>query len=119
MLTQALLKPVYFWLDVLKEGGRLILPMTTDAGFERAWRGFDRRGAVFLIERNGPEFAARWISPVAIFPCESVREKNSALALAEAFAKGGWDRVTRLYRTDDIADDRCWIKGTGWCLAYD
>lgn len=111
-------RPADIWLDALKDGGRLILPMTTDAGFGEAWRGLERRGAVFLIERNGSEFAARWISPVAIFPCEGARDKASEVALAKAFEKGGWDRVTRLYRTDDIANDRCWVKGTGWCLAY-
>jgi protein-L-isoaspartate(D-aspartate) O-methyltransferase len=111
-------RPAEVWLDGLKDAGRLILPMTTDAGFGQAWQGLERRGAVFLIERNGPGFAARWISPVAIFPCEGARDKNSEVALAQAFEKGGWDRVTRLYRTDDIADDRSWVKGTGWCLAY-
>jgi protein-L-isoaspartate(D-aspartate) O-methyltransferase len=39
--------------------------------------------------------------------------------LADAFAKGGWERVTRLYRNRDIADKSCWVRGPEWCLAYD
>src|SRR5204863_506646 len=40
------------WLERLKHGGRLILPLTTD-GFPN---GDVRRGMVFRIERCGPEF---------------------------------------------------------------
>ena len=38
--------------------------------------------------------------------------------LAEAFANGGWQQVTRLYRDQEIAEERCWLRGSGWCLAY-
>jgi protein-L-isoaspartate(D-aspartate) O-methyltransferase len=40
----------------------------------------------------------------------------SERSLAEAFARGGW--VTRLYRDQEIAEERCWLRGSGWCLAY-
>jgi hypothetical protein len=33
-------------------------------------------------------------------------------------AKGGWQKVTRLYRNQEIPEERCWIRGSGWCLAY-
>jgi len=26
--------------------------------------------------------------------------------------------VTRLYRRDDLPDEDCWVRGSGWCLAY-
>jgi protein-L-isoaspartate(D-aspartate) O-methyltransferase len=59
-------RPADAWLDRLKEGGRLILPLTADAFPNRDVR----RGAVFRIERHGLEFLARRISGVATFPCE-------------------------------------------------
>jgi len=63
---------------------------------------------------------AHWISPVAIIPCEGARDKMSEAALAEAFKKrGAWLLITRLYRRDDIAQDRCWLRAPGWCLAYE
>jgi len=57
-----------------------------------------RRAArvVFRVERRGPEFFARRISGVAIFPCEGGRDEASQQALAAAFDKGGAERVTRL-----------------------
>ena len=31
-------------------------------------------------------------------------------ALAAAFDKGGAERVTRLYRRDDLPEDQCWLR---------
>lgn len=106
--------PLAHWLDRLREGGRLILPLT-EAGFPM---GDARRGAVFRIERRGEDYPARRISAVAIFPCAGGRDDKGAAALTEAFARGGAENVTRLYRRDDIPEQDCWLRGQGWCLAY-
>jgi protein-L-isoaspartate(D-aspartate) O-methyltransferase len=112
-------RPAENWLDHLADGGRLILPMTSDQGFganppERVASA----GAMFRIERRGHDYLASWISPVAIFPCAGSRDEVSERALAEAFAKGGWQGVTRLYRNQEVPEERCWLRGSGWCLAY-
>jgi protein-L-isoaspartate(D-aspartate) O-methyltransferase len=112
-------RPADAWLDRLRDGGRLVLPLTTDKGFGAIDAGMARRGAVFVVTRHGTEFAARWVSPVAIFPCKGMRDDASERALAAAFAKDEWKRVTRLYRTGDLADARCWLRAADWCLAYD
>jgi protein-L-isoaspartate(D-aspartate) O-methyltransferase len=110
-------RPADPWLDRLKEGGRLILPLTTNKlANDPANVSY---GAVFRIERRTPDFLAQWITPVAIIPCEGARDETSDTALAEAFKKGGWELVTRLYRNDDMPEDRCWLRAPGWCLAYD
>jgi protein-L-isoaspartate(D-aspartate) O-methyltransferase len=112
-------RPADRWLDRLKEGGRLVLPLTTNKGsLANDSAHVKWRGAVFRIERRTPDFLAQWITPVAIFPCEGARDEMSEAALAEAFNKGGWELVTRLYRNDDIPEDRCWLRAPGWCLAY-
>src|SRR6266851_6621249 len=119
-------RPAERWLDRLADGGRLILPMTSDQGFGAKDRGLaarslaqiERAGAVFRIERRGKNYLANWISGVAIFPCAGNRDEVSERALAEAFAKGGWQKVTRLYRDQEIPEERCWVRGAGWSLAY-
>jgi protein-L-isoaspartate(D-aspartate) O-methyltransferase len=112
-------RPAANWLDRLAEGGRLILPMTSDQGFcANPPEKMVSAGAVFRIERRGGDYFASWISPVAIFPCAGARDESSELALAQAFAKGGWREVTRLYRDQEIPVERCWLRGPGWCLAY-
>ena len=114
-------RPADPWLDGLTDGGRLILPLTTSRGLlANNPTSMQRRGAVFRIERRTPEFLAQWITPVAIFPCEGVRDETSEAALAEAFKKDGLEKwVTRLHRNDDVPQDHCWLRAPGWCLAYD
>jgi protein-L-isoaspartate(D-aspartate) O-methyltransferase len=59
-------RPADSWLDRLRDGGRLILPLTTDKGFNSLDPGQIRRqGAVFRVERQGCDFRARWISPMS------------------------------------------------------
>jgi protein-L-isoaspartate(D-aspartate) O-methyltransferase len=113
-------RPADNWLDRLKDGGRLILPMTSDQGFgAKSPQRIASAGAVFRIERRAADFFASWISAVAIFPCAGSRDEVSERALANAFANKRWERVTRLYRGQKIAAKRCWVQGPGWCLAYD
>ncbi|WP_338692935.1 methyltransferase domain-containing protein [Bradyrhizobium sp. 26S5] len=112
-------RPAARWLDGLADGGRLILPLTSDQGFKGgAPEQVARSGAVFRIRRESAGYQASWISAVAIIPCDGGRDEASEKALAEAFAGGGWQKVTRLHRDADIPDDRCWLRGDGWCLAY-
>jgi protein-L-isoaspartate(D-aspartate) O-methyltransferase len=109
-------RPTTSWLDGLKEGGRLLLPLTALPANDRG--EIQRRGAVFRIERCRSEFLARWISSVAIFPCAGARDAKSEAALAEAFKIERWREVTQLYRRDDLPLERCWLRAPGWCLAY-
>lgn len=115
------------WLDGLREGGRLILPMTSRPAINglqpgvpidltRLKRLMDSQ-AVFRIERVGEEFHVRLTIPAAFIPAEGSNDASDE-ALAVALEKGGASQVTRLYRRDDIPDEHCWLRGEGWCLAY-
>lgn len=103
-------RPADIWLDRLKDGGRMTLALTRDK---------DTGGAWFLIERRGDGFLAKWISPAGLFPCEGARDAESERALIAALEKGGWDRVTRLYRHSGVPEEQCWLRAPGWCLAYE
>ena len=106
-------RPPDSWLDQLTEGGRLIVPLTVDQELE----GIEP-GAVFRIERRADEYLARWLSIVAIFPCEGARDPISEQALAQALRNGRKNEVTRLYRKSAPSDEDCWLRAPGWCLAY-
>jgi len=111
-------RPAEAWLDRLKDGGRLVLPLTTQRNF--AAPGDVRRpsGAVFCITRRGDAFAADFIGAIGVFPCEGMRDEVSERALAAAFDKGGFERVKRLHRSADVAEDDCWVRAPGWSLTY-
>jgi protein-L-isoaspartate(D-aspartate) O-methyltransferase len=109
-------RPADLWLDGLKEGGRLILPLTTNANFSM---DVSRpTGAVFKITRRGDGFEAAFVGPIGVFPCEGARDEVSERALAAAFVKGGFEKVKRLLRTDDVPDSDCWVKAPSWSLVY-
>jgi protein-L-isoaspartate(D-aspartate) O-methyltransferase len=111
-------RPADAWLDRLKEGGRLILPLTTARNFTAPPAFTTLSGAVFAIMRRGGDYDAGFVGPIAVFPCEGMRDEVSERALAAAFDKGGYRDVKRLRRTDDVAEDECWLKAPGWSLTF-
>jgi len=114
-------RPADVWLDNLKDGGRLILPLTTDKAFgdlNRTPSQMVNQGAVLRIERQGDDYFAKWISAVAIIPCAGTRDEESEKALAKALVSGRLNEVTRLYRHENVPDEDCWLKAPGWSLAY-
>jgi protein-L-isoaspartate(D-aspartate) O-methyltransferase len=122
-------RPADTWLDALKPGGRMVLPLTVNFATEQGRSVTD--GAIFLITRhpNDPDhFAARCMSGTRIYPCAGMRDEASEKALVAAFEKDGFrngaknsglSKITRLYRTDNIAEAGCWMRAPGWCLAYE
>jgi protein-L-isoaspartate(D-aspartate) O-methyltransferase len=110
-------RPADCWLDRLADGGRLILPLTAGKTLPPMGQ-VARHGAVFRIERRGDDYIAQWISAVGVFPCEGNRDAVSEAALDKALQGGGWEKVTRLHRTGDLPEERCWLRAPGWALAY-
>ena len=110
-------RPAPAWLDGLKDGGRLILPLTTKRTVAGDTTGAGNVGAVFRIVRHGDSYAAKWISPVAIFPCAGNRDEASEIALAAGLAKTETTEVTRLRRDPHAQERTCCAHGDGWCFA--
>jgi protein-L-isoaspartate(D-aspartate) O-methyltransferase len=118
------------WLDGLREGGRLILPMGSRTKFEKIERGaidlarlarMASMAAIFRIERRGEDFHVRPTVPGGFIPAHGGARDPAAAdaALTAALENGGASKVTRLYRDgEDVPEERVWLKGEGWCLAY-
>ena len=101
--------PLPIWLQSLKPGGRLLLPLTVEG----------RPGKVFRIERqeNFESFGATAISGVQIYPCAGARTPRGERLLALALADGG-SRFVRSLRLDQHDRDcACWLHGDGFCLS--
>jgi protein-L-isoaspartate(D-aspartate) O-methyltransferase len=98
--------PDPFWLDALRDGGRLLFPLTGD----------ERSGGMLLVDRQGNEFGARFLSNCGFIDCAGPRDPGEAARLTEAFGTGGQDRVRSLTRRPP-PDDSVWFAGSGWYLS--
>jgi len=119
-------RPADSWLDGLKAGGRLILPLTVNrpAGPDGIM-AMAHVGGVLGITRpgngngnsNSDSYPARWLSPTMIFPCAGGRDPVAEQVLAEALGRPEARNIARLIRSPHQKDDRCIAHGEGWCLA--
>jgi protein-L-isoaspartate(D-aspartate) O-methyltransferase len=100
-------EPLSIWLDALRPQGRLLFPMTPDAGV----------GAMLLVTKQEDEsFTARFLLQAQFVPCIGARNETTEQKLAEAFRNSYWTKVKLLHRNDE-PDDSCWCSGQGWWLS--
>jgi len=103
--------PPEAWLDALRPGGRLLLPLTVSPA-----PGAPGKGAVVRLARREDGFDARFVSMVAIYPCAVARDAEAGQALGRALMTGTWSTVRSLTRAPHEPDPACWLHGKGWCL---
>jgi protein-L-isoaspartate(D-aspartate) O-methyltransferase len=104
-------RPADSWLHGLKQGGRLVMPLTaipTDSG--------GSAGAMFRFTRAGDEYSAALITAAAFIRCEGIDDTADDDALAEAFNCGGARDVTRFVPAHDWPDNKVWHRWPGWTL---
>ncbi|MGI9490137.1 MAG: protein-L-isoaspartate O-methyltransferase family protein [Geminicoccaceae bacterium] len=102
--------PAPSWLDALKPGGRLLLPLTAE----------DRSGFYFRIERCEDGYAARAISRVGIFHCGgSGRDAALAARLQHLVrrGRGKFPPVRSLHRGAPPKGRSVWYHGPDFWLS--
>ena len=103
------------WLDGLRPGGRLLLPLTVARSATEPV-GF---GSMLLVTRGDDGHAARFVSPVGIFHCAGgARTDVGNARLKEAYDRGGDDRVRRLRREAHERGPACWLHGERILLVH-
>ncbi len=106
--------PLPVWLDVLRDGGRMVLPLTFVVPQLPANIG---KGVVALVTRAPDHFVARFFSAVAIFSCAVARDAALNDLLRAALTKGTWAVVRRLRRDAHEQTPACWLHGQDFCLS--
>jgi protein-L-isoaspartate(D-aspartate) O-methyltransferase len=99
-------------LDNLRPGGCMLVPLTFARDETSSGGGF-----MLKVRREEQDFAARFISPVAIFPCAGSRDEAANQRLREAMPKGTWGAVQSLRRGPHEATETCWLHGEAFCLS--
>jgi protein-L-isoaspartate(D-aspartate) O-methyltransferase len=107
-------EPRLVWLDALRHGGRLVLPLTVSVADDPNTLGF---GMMLKVTRGNEDYAAGFISPVGIFPCIGARDDASQRRLQEAFASGNWESVRSMRRDPHELSSTCWLHGAECCLS--
>lgn len=95
------------WLDAVRIGGRLLLPLTPREG----------QGGMLLLTRvSADAYRARFIYQVTFVPCIGARDEAAAVRLGDAFRAGDMASVRSLHRTAP-PDGSAWYQGEGWWLS--
>jgi protein-L-isoaspartate(D-aspartate) O-methyltransferase len=96
------------WLDALRPGGRLMLPLTPIDGF----------GGMLLVTRGetAENLEARFVSGAMFIGCVGGTGEDASAKLAAAFAKGGQHTVQSL-RRGLPPDSTCWYAAEHWWLS--
>lgn len=102
--------PASLWLDRLKPGGRLMMPLT----------GATQWGFFLKTTRKGKSFAATSLGPCGFFPCIGGRDDKAGARLQKAFARlrGQPVPVRALHRGTPPAGKKsdAWYAGPGFWL---
>jgi protein-L-isoaspartate(D-aspartate) O-methyltransferase len=98
------------WLGRLKDGGRMILPLTGRGQMHGS-------GIMALITREPAGFSARTVSFVAIFSFSSLRDPEIEPLLTSALAKRDLLRLSSLRLDEHAREDTCLVHTSGTCLS--
>jgi protein-L-isoaspartate(D-aspartate) O-methyltransferase len=100
--------PMAAWLAAVKLGGRLLFPLTPDAG----------TGAMAHLTRwSADRFEARIIFGAMFIPFSGARDREVGKELAHALARDRGDGVRSLRCDAHEKEQSCWLHGEGWCFS--
>jgi protein-L-isoaspartate(D-aspartate) O-methyltransferase len=104
--------PLPLWLNALKEGGRLLVPIT--AQVPGSTTGF---GAMLLVARSGEHYSASPLSSMAIFGSPTGRDEELDGSIRQAFAAGRWSGIRSVRRGSHMPAATCCVHGRDVCLS--
>lgn len=103
--------PHPLWLDRLREGGRILVPITMIAGKSVG------AGLMAKIVRQPDHFSVQSAGPVGIYSCTSVRDPELEPALRKAVTTQTLFKVKSLRRDAHDQGDTCVVHGRDMCLS--
>lgn len=106
------------WLDALRPGGRLAVPLTAVRAPIRAARLVRTHiGRVLFVRREPEGFAAWFGDGLAIMALHGARDPDEQRTLDAAYREGGFRDVRSLRRDPHEATAECWVHVGDTCLS--
>ncbi len=103
--------PLPLWLDRLKDGGRLVLPLTMSMNAKGGV------GVMAKIVRQGNRFTAQSVGPVAIYSCASARDAQREPLIKAAMMKGALLKLKSVRRDTHDPAETCVVHDCNVCLS--
>jgi protein-L-isoaspartate(D-aspartate) O-methyltransferase len=111
LINAGVTHPHRAWLERLREGGRLVLPITVAAS---ATLG---QGSMVRITRQQGGFSAEIVTFVAIFSCTSGRDPQLEPVIAKAFASRTFFKLKSVRLDAHEPADTCILHGSDVCVS--
>lgn len=111
LINAGMTHPLPMWLDRLREGGRLLVPITIPMAPNLG------KGVMLKIVRHGTGYSARCVSFVAIYSATSARDSQLEAVIGKALASGGLMKVKSVRRDQHSPDQSCVVHGNEVCLS--
>jgi protein-L-isoaspartate(D-aspartate) O-methyltransferase len=104
------------WLDVMADGGRLLLPLTVEMPGMPASIG---KGLMAMVTRRGDlwRVQAQSAMPVAIYSLKDVRDSRLEAALGKAMMTGALMKASRIRRDAHEPSASCVVHGSTTCIS--
>ena len=111
LINAGVTHPHPLWLDRLREGGRLVLPITLATSETLG------AGLMMKIVRSSNHFSAHGLTPVGIYSCKSVRDPELEPLVRNALVTQALLKVKSLRREAHEQEDTCLMHGKGVCFS--
>lgn len=99
------------WLERLRLGGRMIVPLTVPLAPNLG------KGMMIRITREAAAYAARVVTFVAIYSCSSVRDRQVEALLGKAMSSGALFQLKSVRRDTHPPGESCLVHGAEVCLS--
>jgi protein-L-isoaspartate(D-aspartate) O-methyltransferase len=107
LVNAGMTHPRAVWLDRLRGGGRMLMPLTNEDG----------SGMMLKVTREPSGWAAQFVSALTIFHCVGGRDVALSRQLAAGFATSDWRSVRSVRRDPHNPDGDCWLHIDDLCLS--
>jgi protein-L-isoaspartate(D-aspartate) O-methyltransferase len=111
LINAGVTHPQRTWLERLREGGRLVLPLTIAASVTLG------QGPMVRITRQRGAFAAEIVTFVGIFSCTSGRDPELEPRLAQAMGNRSFFKLKSVRLEAHEPTDTCIVHGSSVCLS--
>jgi protein-L-isoaspartate(D-aspartate) O-methyltransferase len=111
LINAGVTHPLPLWLDRLRDGGRLVVPLTMAA---TPTVGV---GLMTKIVRQGNGYSLEVVSPLAIYSCKSARDPEREPLMKTVMATGGFLKVKSIRRDKHERTETCALHGGDVCLS--